>query len=163
MKTGLKFFDRKVIRNKENGMTIVLQSAALQLDDVHGLANVFNMIPAVYDLITSSRYYFEDSDGNTYLVFDGKGISKCSPEDEYDDVTGFKIAETRAQKDIFKKVADFYSGLTTFIEKAFYDDLTDKMTNTMDAVYSCDDHEIELIDDNSITHIINEAVSRIRH
>lgn len=155
MKTGLKFFDRKVIRNEENGMTIVLESAALRLDDVHGLANVFKVIPAVNELITSSRYYFEDPDGNAYLVFDGKGVSKCSPEDEYDEVTGFKIAETRAQKDVFKKAADFYNGLTTFVEKAFYDDLVDKMTNTNDAVYACDDHILELSE--------NETLSSIRY
>ena len=161
MKTGLKFFDRKVTRNKENGMTIVLQSAALRLDDVQGLINAFNMIPSVNNLITSSRYYFEDPDGNAYLVFDGKGISKCSPEDEYDDVTGFRTAETRAQKDIFKKVTDFYSGLTTFIEKAFYNDLTDKMTNTTDAVYSCEDHEIRLT--GKLDELLNEATSSIRY
>lgn len=147
MKTGLQFFDRKVIRNKENGMTIVLQSAVLWLDKTDGLGNVINMVPEVKNIITSSKYYHERYDTG-YLIFEGKGIARCCPDDEYNEDIGFRIAETRSQKDIFKKVTDFYNGLTILIEKAFYDDLTDKMTNTMDAVYSCEDHEMELINDD---------------
>lgn len=144
MKTGLRFFDRNVIRKEENGMTIVLQKACICIDDVEGLSNAFNLIPAVRSLITAHNSYYEDENGVAYLVFEGKGISRCNPEDTYDEKIGFRIAETRAQKDVFNKAAKFFNGITYFIEKVFYDDLMDKLTTITDAVYECNDHELDI-------------------
>lgn len=160
MKTGLQFFDKKIIRKKENGMTIVLQRAVLWLDKTDGLGNVINMVPEVKNIITSSKYYHERYDTG-YLIFEGKGIARCCPDDEYNEDTGFRIAETRSQKDIFNKVSKFYNSITTFIETAFYNDLADKLTNTADAVYSCEDHEIRLT--GKLDELLNEATSSIRY
>ena len=39
------------------------------------------------------------------------GIAKCSPNDEFNETTGRRIAESRAKAELFRKLRDFTQGL----------------------------------------------------
>lgn len=142
MKTGLRFYDRNVVQNANK--TVVIEKAHIAINDVDGLSNAYRMIPRVGRYIQDHPLYRTDKYGSPHILFTGKGISKCAPEDVYDKQTGFNIADTRAQKDIFKQAYKFYKEIARLIESNFYDDITDKMTATDDSIYRCIDHEHDI-------------------
>ena len=151
MKTGLKFYDRKVIQKPEMNLTIVMQKASIKIDEVESLKNAFILIPNLWEHITDSQldnYACELRKDGYYIVFNSVGIAKCSPEDVFDEKIGFRLAETRAQKDAFDKASTFYTKILSFIEKMFYDDIVTKCVNCQDSYYGCGDHIEDIIEKN---------------
>lgn len=142
MKTGLRFYDRNVIEN--NTTTVVIEKACICIDDVEGLSNAFRMIPAINHYIKSHPLYREDDFGRPNIVITGKGISKCNPDDSYNRRTGFNLADTRAQKDIFDKAHNFYIEIAGLIETYFYNDISSKIAKTGNSVYKCISHEYNI-------------------
>lgn len=152
MKTHLTFFNREVIR--KSNMTIVKQHAAIRLDKIPALQMAFSNIPIVNLFIKTSKHFAQDKDGTIYLVFTGKGISKCNKGDVYNEKVGFNIADTRAQKSVFKLAERFFNNVIELIEKYVYNDIVDISSIFTDSIYACEDHERDILDEYAAEPIL---------
>lgn len=147
MKTGLKFFGKEVKQINNKNVTVVIENAYIDFMGVPGLMNAYKTCNAVKEYVDNHPNMYEVGlAGNPIMIFKGSGVAKCNPEDNFDEKIGFRIAETRAQRAIFKTVAKFYNDILKIIDESFYNDLIDKATNSYDSVYACNDHLDELFD-----------------
>lgn len=143
MKTGIEFLDREV---KQSGnVTVVIQNAIIDFSKVPSIMAAYLTCDLVRNYIDNCPYTC-DINGHPGMFFKASGVAKCSDSDVFDDKTGFRIAETRAQQKIFNLASGVYTDIVNIIEKAFYIDILDKTVNTKDSYYACVDHLDEIIE-----------------
>lgn len=120
MKTYITFDDPYFIVNEKARKVVCVQEAYLHayklpfFDDLMAIPGMSNLV---------QKYFVE---GVPICVFKTKGIAKCDPEDEWNELTGKHVAERKAQAAAFKKVAEFYK-----IGFEYYKTITQSIANSI--------------------------------
>ena len=77
------------------------------------------------------------------MQFRVREIAFCSTEDEFDELTGKRLALTRAQKQAFRNTKCFYDTILSMLGK-YYSSILDLYQNCYNSEQNCHNHEFEL-------------------
>lgn len=108
----------------------------------------FKTFPEFVNDILENYGYKKDYKNRMYATY-CTGTAKCSPEDEFDEVKGRRIAVSRAKKDGYNKAL----GVAADISRKLFE-ITAACENTIREVYRFDINE-----DNAIKNVIKYGVS----
>ena len=145
MKPRIQFTEKTVHANKEQGTVRVMNYARIYIDDIPEVRCLMQNFREINMYVSRLMTYRCDDNGNDYVVINGLGKAKCHPTDTFDEHTGFVLADTRSQKNIYKKAEKFFDDLLMIVDKKVYNSLSDRLTCYGDMVYRCEDHENEIL------------------
>lgn len=145
MKARIQFTEKTVHANKEQGTVRVMNYARIYIDDIPEVRCLMQNFREIEMYVCRLMTYRCDDDGKDYVVINGIGKAKCHPTDTFDEHTGFVLADTRSQKNIYKKAEKFFDDLLMIVDKKVYNSLSDRLTCYGDMVYRCEDHENEIL------------------
>ena len=134
MRTNLKYVKSEKSRNGSE--IVVKEYAEVNLAEILPLA-LLKKLPMV-DAYMKSYADGEISDDILHIV--GTGIAKCSPEDVFNEKTGFYIAQSRASVKVIKKYKKFIDNMLRLMETTFITPLEDITTKLGDAELALNDH-----------------------
>lgn len=147
MKKHLHYIKTETIRN--NGKTIVNETATVDLNEIRAF-KVVRIIPMM-DLALNNAF---DIYNDGHLVLQGTGVSRCHPDDAYDEKLGYYIAQSRAQAAIFKQYKNFMDFVIMTIDRYFYNDITELWAEVANTHYAINDHiELDLTNDEASSNI----------
>ena len=133
MKLGLEF--EKPYKRIDNGTTLVIETANVDLRKTTAFSFVLN-IPMFEEAI--HKVFPSYIDGQ--ITFVGKGLSKCHPDDEFDEKQGYYIAQSRAMVNIMKQYKEFMDYILKLIDNSFYNDIMEMWEHSNDTMFSLQDH-----------------------
>lgn len=116
-KTGIRYLDVCYNVNPSKNVVVCHLTCGINLFRLPNV-NVINDL-YVFDDINARIETWEDENGNAapYIVFEVNAFAYCSPEDEFNEEIGKKLALTRAQAHAFSIGTDFYE----YIFRKIYD------------------------------------------
>jgi hypothetical protein len=145
-KTNVKYVNKTYgVNEKEKTVTCTLDYV-IDLDKIPGinlLCEFYEFNDFINTLIYCDGVKYIDQTGYGALQFRVKEIAFCSTEDEFDELTGKRLALTRAQKLAFRNTKYFYDTILTMLDK-YYTSLLNLCQNCYDAEQKCHTHEFEL-------------------
>ena len=146
MKKHLHYIKTETIRS--NGKTVVNETAKVDLNEIRAF-KVVRAIPMMDLALNTFDIY-----NNGQLILQGTGVSRCHPDDEYNEKLGYYIAQSRAQAAIFKQYKDFMDFVIKTLDKYFYNDITELWAEVANTHYAINDHiEFDLTNDEAPCNI----------
>ena len=145
-KTNVKYVNKAYGVNENEKTVTCTLDYVIDLDKIPGI-NVLYEFDEFKNFINTLIYYkgVKHINQNIYgaLQFRVRQIAFCSTEDEFDELTGKRLALTRAQKLAFRGTKYFYDTILTMLDK-YYTSLLNLCQNCYDAEQKCHNHEFEL-------------------
>ena len=145
-KTNVKYVNKAYGVNENEKTVTCTLDYVIDLDKIPGI-NVLYEFDEFKNFINTLIYYkgVKHINQNIYgaLQFRVRQIAFCSTEDEFDELTGKRLALTRAQKLAFRGTKYFYDTILTMLDK-YYTSLLNLCQNCYDAEKKCHNHEFEL-------------------
>lgn len=142
MKTRVHFYETfDPIVNQEKRTVVVRVVGELFLDRTSGLGRLFADMKSVSKFIKSLPSYVEYPGGLASLAFEGVGVAKCAPEDEFNVELGQKLADTRAQRQVFVQVQQLHDAVTRFVRNEYMRDVWEVRIAAMNERFNCLTHE----------------------
>lgn len=133
MNTELKFV--KTEKFVKGNKVTVIETAEVDLTKIRAFT-IARQIPFIEEVLTITEPSYFDGK----LLFKERGTAKCDPEDEFNEKTGFYIAQSRAAKKVMKKYSAFLNKILNLIDELCYRDLEAIHTRTLDATCALSDH-----------------------
>lgn len=145
-KTNVKYVNKTYGVNKNEKTVKCNLDYVIDLDSIPGINFLCNL-DEFNDFINTLIYcegvkYIKQ---NVYgsLQFRVREIAFCSTEDEFDELTGKRLALTRAQKQAFRNTKCFYDTILSMLGK-YYSSILDLYQNCYNSEQNCHNHEFEL-------------------
>lgn len=151
MKTNVTYLNKAYNINPDKGVVFCMLDFMIDLNKIPGIemlvhnddfVQYMNKITDEYKGFATFEYLnCLDDFGRIYIRT--TGIAKCSPNDNFDEELGKKIALTRTQKKAFQIAKDFYWNIFSILMKDV-NNIVRLGVNCDSSAYICKAHEYKL-------------------